>query len=219
MELTVRVLSLATPPLPLLVAAETFDAFSWVASEVLELRCPGDALTLNELDDALPLGMAFVFRAPFAPLPAELAWLHTGRAQAKSLGITDETCLAPYALDDATDALFAHRQPPGETFYLAADNVNAVYWALHDWSHFHNHGSFDDRPSTEYQCDAAALAWLWINRAQLPLPDAHWERLRAGAVECHRRLRAERPETRCPERTLLEDADALQRMAESLARV
>ena len=48
-----RTVNLATPPLPRLVPAETFDAFSWCASDVLEWRCPGDAITLNALDDAL----------------------------------------------------------------------------------------------------------------------------------------------------------------------
>jgi hypothetical protein len=53
-----RTVTLATPPLPRLVPAETFDGFSWCASNTLEWRCPGDAITLNDLDDALPLGMA-----------------------------------------------------------------------------------------------------------------------------------------------------------------
>lgn len=207
---------LRTPPLPLLVPAETFDAFSWCASAVLEWRCPTDEITLNALDDKLPLGMAFVFRAPFAPLPAELARLHTGRAQALALGLTEETCLAPYALDDATDELYAHRRPPGETFWLATDNANALYWSLHDWSHFHNHGSFEDRPSTELQCDAAALCWLWINRASIPLPDAHWELLRAGALANHRELCAMTSGSRCPPPTILEEARALKALAEGL---
>jgi hypothetical protein len=211
-----RTVTLATPPLPRLVPAETFDAFSWCVSDTLEWRCPGDAITLNELDDALPLGMAFVFRTAFAPLPAEFAWLHIGRAQAHALGIHDAMCLAPYALDDATDELFAHRRAPGEVFWIATDNVNALYWALHDWSHFHNHGSFDDRPATEYQCDVAALAWLWINRDAIPLPDAHWERLREASLENHHRLRAERPVTLCPPSTLLEDGAALRALADQL---
>lgn len=211
-----RTVLLETPPLPLLVPAETFDGFGWCPSAALEWRAPGDAIALNAMDDALPLGMAFVFRAPFAPLPAELARLHTGRAQALALGLTDETCLAPYALDDATDELYAHRRPPHETFWLATDNANALYWALHDWSHFHNHGSFDDRPSTELQCDVAALCWLWRNRAAIPLPEDHWERLRAAAAENHHRLRALTPDTRCPERSALDDGAALKRLAESL---
>lgn len=214
-----RSLALATPALPCLVAPETFDGFSWCASDALELRCPDDALTLNALDDALPLGMAFVFREPFEALPSEFAWLHTGRAQARAIGLGDERCLAPWALDDATDTLYAHRRAPGSLLWLAADNINAVYWALHDWSHFHNHGSFDDRPSTEYQCDAAALVWLWINRHLLPLPEAHWEALRASALLNHRRLREERPLTLCPSPTLLEDAPALKSLAARLSPV
>jgi hypothetical protein len=132
-------------------------------------------------------------------LPAERAWLHTGRDQARALGLDDDAmCLAPYAIDDATDLLWEHRREPARTFWLAADNVNALYWSLHDWAHYHNHGPFTDRPATELQCDAAALVWLWINRAQVPLPDAHWELLRAGAYENHLRLREKEAPTRCP---------------------
>ena len=120
------------------------------------------------------------------------------------------------ALDDATDELYAHRRAPGAVFWLATDNVNALYWSLHDWSHFHNHGSFDDRPATEYQCDVAALAWLWINRDVIPLPAAHWERLREASLENHRRLRAERPVTACPPPALLEDGAALRALAARL---
>ena len=60
---------LQTPPLPLLVAPETFDDFGWCPSDVLAWRCPTPSLTLNDLDDALPLGMAFVFHAPWEALP------------------------------------------------------------------------------------------------------------------------------------------------------
>lgn len=213
-----RAVLLDTPPLPCLVPSETFDAFGWCASTVLEWRAPGPGLVLNAMNDALPLGLAFVFREPFAPLPAEFARLHTGRAQAAALGLTDARCLAPYAIDDATDELYAHRRPPGATFWLAADNANALYWALHDWSHFHNHGSFDDRPSTELQCDLAALCWLWRNLGVIPLPADHWEHLRAAAALNHHALRAQHPDTRCPPRSLLDEAPALQRFAEALQR-
>ncbi len=98
--------------------------------------------------------------------------------------------------------------------WLAADNANALYWALHDWSHFHNHGSFDDRPSTELQCDAAALYWLWLNRVQAGVPDAHWERLRAGSLENHLRLRETDPGHRAPPPTPLTSLDALLRAVE-----
>lgn len=214
-----RVLRLATPPLPLLVPRETFDGFSWCASDVLEWHTPASDVALNALDDALPLRMAFVFRGDTAGLPAERAWLHTGRDQARAIGLSEEAlALAPYALDDATDQLWAQRRAPGDTLWLAADNVNALYWALHDWSHFHNHGDFTDRPSTELQCDAAALAWLWLNRAEVPLPEAHWESLRAASLENHLALRAAEPATRCPPPALLASGDALRALAASLTR-
>lgn len=212
-----RASTLVTPPLPCIAPPGTFDAFGWCASDALEWRCPREAPTHNALDDALPLGMAFVFRAPFDALPAERAWLHIGRAHAAAIGITeDANCLAPWALDDATDTLFAHRRPPGAVFWLAADNVNALYWALHDWSHFHNHGSFDDRPSTEYQCDVAALAWLWLNRDAVSIRRPYWDALRASALENHLRLRDERPGSACPAPALLEDGEALRALAEAL---
>ena len=205
---------LATPPLPRIVPAETFDAFNWCPSTALEWRRPKDDVVLNALDDKLPLRMAFVFRAPWDALPAERAWLHTGRDQALAVGLgDDDLALAPYALDDATDLLWAHRRAPGDVFWLAADNVNAVYWALHDWSHFHNHGSFTDRPATELQCDAAALVWLWLNRAAIGLPDAHWDALREGALENHHALRATEPDTRCPAPAVLADAGRLWELA------
>ena len=211
-----RVVNLATPPLPLLVGAETFDGFSWCDSTTLEWRGPGD-LVLNELDDALPLRTAFVFREPWSPLPAEHAWLHTGRDQARALGLDDDVmALAPYAIDDATDLLWEHRRAPAQTFWLATDNANALYWALHDWAHYHNHGDFTDRPSTELQCDAAALVWLWINREAIGLPDAHWEVLRRGAYENHLALRAMEPATRCPPADVLASPARLHALAEAV---
>lgn len=214
-----RTVHIATPPLPLLVGSETFDGFSWCPSATLEWRTPAEGLVLNALDDALPLRMAFVFREPWSPLPAEHAWLHTGRDQAAALGLPDAAmALAPYALDDATDQLFAHRRAPCDTFWLATDNANALYWSLHDWSHFHNHGDFTDRPSTELQCDAAALVWLWINRGAIGLPDAHWELLRVGALDNHLVLRAQEPATRCPAPDVLASPEALQQLAARLTR-
>ncbi len=209
-------LDLLTPPLPLLVPAETFDGFGWAASTSLMWRCPVDAPALNAFADQLPLGMAFVLRAPWGLIPTELAWLHVGRARAATLGLTDHLALAPYAIDDATDLLFAERRPPAETFWLAADNTNALYWALHDWSHFHNHGEFTDRPSTELQCDAAALVWLWINRQRVGLPDTLWDDYRRDALANHLVLRETLPDTRCPAPRVLADAGELRRLAERL---
>lgn len=214
-----RAAELLTPPLPRLVPAETFDAFGWHPSSTLTWRCPAEAPARNAFDDQLPLGMAFVLRAPWPAIPSELAWLHLGRAAAATLGLADERALAPYAIDDATDLLYAERRPPTATFWLAADNLNAVYWALHDWSHFHNHGPFDDRPSTELQCDVAALAWLWINRDALDLPAALWDEYRRGALVNHRALRDASEGSRCPAPTWLEDAAALRALADDLVRV
>ena len=203
-----RIEQLETPPLPLLVPASVFDAFGWQPSSLLEWRTPGSTIARGDLDPELPLGFAFVLRQAWGAVPTELARLHVGRGY--DLG--DELCLAPYGIDDATDQLFAHRRPAREVFFLAADNLNALFWALHDWSHFHNHGPFDERTATELQCDAAALAWLWKNRARLPLPDDDWEQLRAAVVALHeRRLRDEPPGVALDD-DVLRDPRLLQRL-------
>lgn len=208
--------SLVTPPLPLLVSAETFDAFGWCKSTYLTWRCPTDSIALNDFADQLPLGLAFVLHSAFDPLPTEYAWLHLGKTSAHTLGLSDDRCLAPYALDDATDLFFEHRTPPADVLWIAADNLNALYWSLHDWSHFHNHGPFTDRPSTELQCDLAALSWLWLNRDTIGLPTPTWESYRAAALDNHLSLRASCPGHRCPEPVLLRDSDSLINLAESL---
>jgi hypothetical protein len=99
-------------------------------------------------------------------LPKELARLH-----AFGLDLTDEWALAPYAIDDGTDQLFERQVEPTRLLWLAADNANALYWGLHDWSHFHNHGPFEERAWTEAQCDLAALAWMQHNRFIVPMDD------------------------------------------------
>ena len=164
-----RVVRLATPPVARLVPDGVFDAFAWCESDELEWRAP-DA----SWDDATPIAgsdtarMVFVTRPGAAPfLPRELACLH-----AFGLGLTDEDALAPWAIDDATDELYAHRVRPGDALWLAADNLNALFWGLHDWAHFHNHGPFEQRAWTELQCDAAALAWTWANREAIGLDEA-----------------------------------------------
>ena len=96
------------------------------------------------IDGSDPARMVFVFRAD-APaavgaLPRELASLH-----AFGLGLQDEMALAPYAIDDATDLLFEARARPRDALWLAADNLNALFWGLHDWAHSHNHGPFEER--------------------------------------------------------------------------
>jgi hypothetical protein len=72
---------------------------------------------------------------------------------------------------------------PRDLLWLAADNLNALLWGLHDWAHFHNHGPFKRRAWTELQCDASALAWLWLNRERIALPDATWAELARRASE------------------------------------
>jgi hypothetical protein len=207
-----RTTLLQTPPLPLLVDPRVFDAFAWQPSTVLEWRTPGPALEINALDPELPLRMAFVLRALWDALPTELARLHTGRGY----DLTDELALAPYGIDDATDQLFAHRRAAHDVFWLAADNLNALFWALHDWSHFHNHGEFEERTATELQCDAAALAWLWINRARIPLPDDAWESLRAQVHANHLARMAREPPTVAADPAILAEPARLIALADSL---
>ena len=214
-----RTLRLATPPLPLVTSPETFDAFSWCESTVLEWRAPADTIDLNSFDNDLTLRWAFVFREPWSALPAEQAWLHTGRDQARALELSDDVmALAPYAIDDATDLLWEHRRTPTDTFWLAADNANALFWSLHDWAHYHNHGPFTDRPATELQCDTAALAWLWINRDVIPMPESHWESMRRGAYEAHLRLREKDAPTSAPPPDVLASSERIREIAERLTR-
>jgi hypothetical protein len=162
-----------------------FDALSWCASDQLEWRCPAVWHAGTPIDGGDPARMVFVVRPGAASfLPTELAAVH-----AFGLGLTDEQALAPWAIDDATDGLYTHGTRPRDALWLAADNLNALFWGLHDWAHFHNHGSFEphQRSWTELHCDASALAWLWINRAQVPLTDAAWEQLRTEVVALSRK--------------------------------
>ena len=181
--MTARVVRLATPPLARLVPEGVFDAFGWCDSDELEWRAPvGSWDVSTPVDGADPARMVFVARPGAASfLPRELARLH-----AFGLGLTDEEALAPWAIDDAADGLYARRMRPGDALWLAADNLNALFWGLHDWSHFHNHGPFEQRAWTELQCDAAALAWLWENRACVPLGEGVWGRVRVDVVELSR---------------------------------
>jgi hypothetical protein len=175
------VVHLATPPVARLVPDGVFDAFGWCASDVLEWRAPegvwDDAAPIDGSD---PARMVFVFVQPGAAafLPRELASLH-----AFGLGLTDEEALAPWAIDDATDGLYARGLRPRDALWLAADNLNALFWGLHDWAHFHSHGPFEQRAWTELQCDATALAWLWENRARVPrMTEATWEKARRSVL-------------------------------------
>jgi hypothetical protein len=178
-----RVVRLATPPVARLVPDGVFDAYGWCESDALEWRAPDgvwDAAT--PIDGSDPARMVFVMRPGVATfLPRELACVH-----AFGLGLTDEEALAPWAIDDATDELHAHRVRPGDALWLAADNLNALFWGLHDWAHFHSHGPFVERAWTELQCDATALAWLWGNRALVPLDKPAWERVRRDVATLSR---------------------------------
>jgi hypothetical protein len=178
-----RVVRLATPPAIRLVPDGVFDAFAWCDSDALEWRAPAGAWDdTTPIDGSDPARMVFVTRPGAAAfLPRELACLH-----AFGLGLTDEEALAPWAIDDATDELHARRVRPRDALWLAADNLNALFWGLHDWAHFHNHGPFEQRAWTELQCDAAALAWLWENRDLVPLGEAAWDRVRRDVTALSR---------------------------------
>ncbi len=167
------VTNLRTPPLSRLVPDGVFDAFNWCESSTLEWRRPrANLYGTTPIDGSDPARMVFVFKARSEPwLPAEVARLH-----AFELGLTDELALAPYAIDDATDELFARRLPPVDVMWLAADNLNALFWGLHDWAHFHSHGPFEQRAWTELQCDASALAWLGMNREAIGLATSDLDR-------------------------------------------
>ncbi len=175
---------LRTPPLPCLVPDGVFDAFGWCASEQLVWRKPigpiarGEPITADN-----PPRMAFVFRAGArsVDLPRELAHLHVG-----ALAEEHEWALAPWAIDDATDGLYAARAPAGEVFELAGDRLTALVWGLHDFAHFHNHGPFEERAWTELQCDAAALVWLLINASAIGLSDEAWETARRELADLGR---------------------------------
>ena len=166
---------LRTPPLARLVPDGVFDGFSWCESDHLEWRRPSSRWELEAaVDGADPARMVFVFHDATSIdfLPQELAKLH-----AYDLGLQHEQALAPYAIDDATDELCARRLRPRDVLWLAADNLNALYWGLHDWAHFHNHGPFEQRAFNELQCDTAALAWMTRNRVAIGLADARRRRL------------------------------------------
>jgi hypothetical protein len=163
---------LETRPIPRIAPDGVFDAFGWCASTTLEWRAPDGWSRDLGLTADNPPHMIFVMKADAPALPRELARLH-----APGLGLADEWALAPYGIDDATDELHAHDITPGDALWLAADSLSGLFWGLHDWAHFHNHGSFTQRAWTEFQCDATALAWLWANRRALTLDAADWAKL------------------------------------------
>jgi hypothetical protein len=207
-EAVVRTI-LATPPVSRVVGDSVFDAFGWCSSDVLEWRRP-DRWVPNGGPDVTatnPAGMVFVMREPCEFLPRELARLH-----APGLGLSGEWALAPYGIDDATDELYARRVAPGSLLWLAAGDLAGLVWGLHDWAHFHNHGTFEQRALTELQCDVAALVWLWLNRSAVGIDDATWERSRREVSDVAR-ARFEEEGASPPEGSWL-SAESLVRMAE-----
>ncbi len=204
---------LQTPQVARLVDAAVFDDFAWCESDTLEWRAPRASLDCEApVDGADPTRMVFVFHDPRRDdfLPRELARLH-----APGLGLVDEEALAPYGIDDATDGLHARRRRPREVFWLAADNLNALFWGLHDWAHFHDHGPFERRAETELQCDATALAWIKVNLALIGLDDVRFEMLRRQVVTVVGRRFAE--EKLSWEEAVLE-AEAIDRLARDATR-
>ena len=170
-----RTVCLDTRPIPCLAPPGVLDPKRWWDSDTLEWRRPtarwDDATPLDGSD---PSRMVFVMHpGAGAFLPRELARLH-----AFGLELGDDEALAPWGIDAATDGLYAERARPRDVFWLAADNLNALFWGLHDWAHFHNHGPFEQRAWTELQCDVASLVWLWENRARVPIAGQVWERAR-----------------------------------------
>jgi hypothetical protein len=153
-----------------------FDAFGWCASDTLEWEAPaGRPLDFaTPVTSANPPGMVFVMRGDCDFLPKELARLHV-----PDVGRGDEWALAPWGIDDATDRLFEERVRPADALWLATGSLAGLFWGLHDWAHFHNHGPFDERAWTELQCDATALAWVWRNRDAIGIDAPAWERMRS----------------------------------------
>lgn len=171
------------PPIPNIVHASVFDAFGWCASDTLTW------VSADGLGDPAPPGpenppgLGFVLRPPEVDfLPAELAALHLPRAPLPE----GARMLAPWAIDDATDLLYATRTPPGDALFLATTSLAALFWGLHDWAHFHAHGPFEERAATELQCDATALVWLRLNADVTRLSEAAWERARIAALALSR---------------------------------
>ena len=179
-----RVTRLLTPPVARIVPEGVFDAFAWCESDVLEWRRPWDRWEVGSpVDGSDPARMVFVIHRHVpdterAPWPRELARLH-----ASGLALADDEALAPWAIDDATDGLHARGVRPRDLFWLAADNLNALFWGLHDWGHFHHHGPFEQLAWTELQCDASALAWLWLNRKAAAIDVPAWERVRGEVAQ------------------------------------
>ena len=166
--------------MPRVVRDGVFDAWSWCASDVLEWKMPARASAIDVSRGPTaenPAGLVFVMHAECTFLPRELARLH-----AVGWGLGDEMALAPYAIDDATDQFYERRVRPRDVLWLGAASLDALVWGLHDWAHFHNHGPFDDPPTTELQCDLVAHAWLRLNQEAIGIGDETVDRVRRDLV-------------------------------------
>jgi hypothetical protein len=154
--------SFDVPGIPCVVSAETFDfdGFGWCSSTTLTVRLPKELSHTEPVTGENPGEMLFLLRGEALFLPKERAYLHLADLSPEALG---EWSLAPYAIDDATDELFARRLMPAPWMTLVTRSVRGLFWGLHDWSHFHNHGPFTNIPETELQCDVAALHWMRLN--------------------------------------------------------
>lgn len=187
---------LVTPALKLFVPTHVegvFDAFGWMESDTVLWGVPlvdGKPRfdTTTSIDRADPKRLLFVMREECIYLPRELAQLHLF-----DMGFTaDDWALSPCAIDEATDELYAHKKRARELLWIAADNIAAVFWGLHDWAHFHNHGAFELRAWTEHHCDQSALTWISMNRDLLGVTESDLTRLRAEvALNSESRFREE----------------------------
>jgi hypothetical protein len=171
------------PPIACAVSPDVFDAYAWSTSSTVHIRQPYALARAPLFSDDNPSEMGFVLSERGHFLPHEDATLHF-----PDLCEPGETLLAPYAIDDATDELYAHDVAADTCMELVSRSVRGVFWGLHDWAHFHNHGPFENIPETELQCDLAALAWMKLNRDLWHATDAELETL-ARAVFVHARAR------------------------------
>lgn len=162
---------LRTPPIARVVESEVFDAYGWSTSDVVVWNHPED-LVARPLALSNPTRQLFLFREEFFASRAdaeEILPREKGEGHWPAFFGKDEWVLAPYAIDDATDELFAHRLAASSVLELVADSLAGVFWGFHDWMHFHHHGPFTDVPRTELQCDVGAFVWTDVNRELLGL--------------------------------------------------
>lgn len=178
---------LSTTSVECLVDAAVLPAFEWSTPRWLDV-CLIDPFDRDSpiTADNPPRMLFHVHSANTLALPTELGALHLAGLD------SDLQVLAPWAIDDATDRLFATQTPAEEVLALITDSLRGVFWGLHDWAHFHSHGPFERVAETELQCDLAALAWMWDNREVLTLDAQTMLALATRVAELWRaRFRAE----------------------------